>query len=191
MDVLFVAGDFSYRKTEEELIDFLVWIREQHQGKVVMISGNHDRYYWKNTSGFLYLMKKFSVEYLVHSSIELYGLNIWGSPITPPVMEGLSRRFEMDEAQRHAVWQNIPANTDIIMTHCPPFGILDQAEGISLGCRSLRNKVLEIKPMFHFFGHIHSSYGNKEQDGIRFFNGSLTLDVDTGIVNPPVYIEIS
>ena len=42
----------------------------------------------------------------------------------------------------------------------------------SRGCVFLRDKVFEIKPMYHVFGHVHESYGQEEVEGIKFINAS-------------------
>ena len=48
---------------------------------------------------------------------------------------------------------------DIIMTHGPPLGFLDEARGESLGCEHLRRAVCRARPLLHCFGHIHEGYG--------------------------------
>ena len=189
-DLMLVAGDFSLRRTEVELIDFLQWIRENHSGDVALISGNHDRYYWKNRERFFELMTEFDITYLENSITQLQGLKIWGSPITPPSLTGLNRRFEMAEDMRNSYWITIPENIDIVMTHCPPLHILDYSEDRFLGCASLREQILKVKPRYHVFGHIHSAYGIMELDGITFINAALSGDVTEGIVNIPFYIDI-
>lgn len=190
VDVLFVAGDYSLRSTEEELLDFLNWMREQHKGSIVLVSGNHDRFYWKNTARFLALMNEYDICYLENSSVDLLGLKMWGSPITAPALTGLTRRFEMDESSRNEIWSTIPADADIVITHCPPFGILDSSEGLNLGCKSLMARISEIKPKYHLFGHIHQSYGRVELAGTVYCNGALCGDVTDGIVNKAIYFQI-
>ncbi|MEG0950140.1 MAG: metallophosphatase domain-containing protein [Bacteroidales bacterium] len=63
----------------------------------------------------------------------------------------------------------IPNNTDILITHGPPLGILDNQQG----CALLRKAVFKSKPAYHLFGHIHS-LGNhtKTINNIRFCNVS-------------------
>jgi len=49
---------------------------------------------------------------------------------------------------------------DVVMTHTPPLGHLDQAKnGGYPGCRSLKRAIARAKPMLHCFGHIHEGYG--------------------------------
>jgi hypothetical protein len=54
---------------------------------------------------------------------------------------------------------NIPADTDIVMTHGPPHGTLDFANNKHLGCEGLKTAVEVARPILHCFGHIHEGYG--------------------------------
>lgn len=60
------------------------------------------------------------------------------------------------------LWDSIPADTDILVTHGPPFGVLDRTiQNCNAGCHYLLQKVMEIKPKYHLFGHIHEAYGRE------------------------------
>lgn len=49
---------------------------------------------------------------------------------------------------------------DIILTHGPPYGILDETyRDESVGCENLRRAVKRCKPRLHCFGHIHEGWG--------------------------------
>lgn len=50
---------------------------------------------------------------------------------------------------------------DIMITHGPPYGILDQVvgSGQSVGCEHLFRAVRRARPAVHVFGHIHEGYG--------------------------------
>lgn len=50
---------------------------------------------------------------------------------------------------------------DIMMTHGPPKGILDQCEQGNMGCENLLRAARRAKPRLHCFGHIHEGYGSK------------------------------
>lgn len=54
-------------------------------------------------------------------------------------------------------------SVDIIMTHGPPKGILDQVifTNESVGCESLLRAVSRARPRLYCFGHIHEAYGAK------------------------------
>mgnify|MGYP003389852438 CR=1 FL=1 len=58
------------------------------------------------------------------------------------------------------IHKKIPDNTDILLTHSPPHGILDLSTRFfphnNAGCQSLFKEVsYRIKPKYHLFGHIH------------------------------------
>jgi len=68
----------------------------------------------------------------------------------------------------------IPENIDVLITHGPPFGILDKTvRGEKVGCQDLLAAIKRIKPKFHIFGHIHEDYGTVTKDETTFVNASL------------------
>lgn len=57
------------------------------------------------------------------------------------------------------MWEKIPANTDILITHGPPKGHGDTSDqGVSCGCEELLARIKVLKPALHIFGHIHEGY---------------------------------
>lgn len=85
-------------------------------------------------------------------------------------------------------WDMIPENTDVLITHGPPHGILDQTVRgkLHVGCQELLEAVYRIKPKLHLFGHIHEARGKIEYDGITFMNAS---SVDLRYKNYPQEAE--
>lgn len=57
--------------------------------------------------------------------------------------------------------EDIPNDLDILVTHYPPYGILDE----DIGSPEILNFVLKAKPMWHLFGHIHATEGQQFQLG--------------------------
>ena len=55
------------------------------------------------------------------------------------------------------VWANLPKNIDVLVTHCPPFGVLDVSNysKVNTGCKALMQSVERMQPKVHIFGHIH------------------------------------
>lgn len=79
----------------------------------------------------------------------------------------------------------IPEETDVLITHGPPFGILDRTiSGLEVGCEDLLKTIKKLKPKFHLFGHIHEAYGEENGINTTFINGSL-LDEHYNLVNAP------
>ena len=82
----------------------------------------------------------------------------------------------------------IPQQTDILVSHCPPFGILDKsAFGANMGNEELRKQVEIINPRYHLFGHIHEAYGVYKTSRTTFVNGAVA-DANYELVKRPVVI---
>ncbi|KAM3082305.1 hypothetical protein ACMFMG_004749 [Clarireedia jacksonii] len=63
-------------------------------------------------------------------------------------------------ANKISVSENpIPLGVHIVMTHGPPYSILDQVDGQNLGCPNLLRAISRVRPMMHCFGHIHEGHG--------------------------------
>ena len=58
-------------------------------------------------------------------------------------------------------YEDIPDDIDIVVTHNPPFGILDE----NMGSTNILNFIMKAKPKYHLFGHIHSTAGQNVQFG--------------------------
>jgi hypothetical protein len=83
-------------------------------------------------------------------------LNVYASPYTPSY--GGEWGFQYDGTHNF----NIPADTDLVITHGPPLGIMDKPIGQSrIGCPQLFGAVAKAQPRLHCFGHIHDGWGAK------------------------------
>lgn len=84
----------------------------------------------------------------------------------------------------------IPEDTDILITHGPPMGILDRVErdNQNVGCELLLEKIQEIKPKINVFGHIHEGYGYISNGNTHFINASV-LDGRYVLNNKPITID--
>lgn len=185
-DLLIHAGDFSSRGYVPEVEDFFNWYRDQPHPHKVVIAGNHDFLAEKNPEKFRSLVPE-NVIYLEDSGTTIEGIHIWGSPITPWFYNWAFNRYRGDKIRPH--WDLIPDNTDIIITHGPPFGILDKtARGEAVGCRELLAKTEKVKPRIHVFGHIHEAYGEQKQHGTHFINAS-TLNLQYKVAHQPVIVD--
>lgn len=89
--------------------------------------------------------------------------------------------FAQTEDELFERYKNI-SNVDILVTHQPPYGILDRTTyGESCGSHALRDLVERLKPRVHVFGHIHEAFGSvakklsKKHDTL-FVNCSITTE---------------
>jgi Icc-related predicted phosphoesterase len=184
-DILVIGGDYCCRNTEAEFLEFISWVKKQPVDQIIMVSGNHDNYPYRHQERFLQIIEENEIKYLENSSATISGIRFWGSPVVAPIFEGFRKRNQLDEEERKKIWDTIPMDTDILVTHSPPFGIHDLVRGEHCGCKALLEKVMDIRPRYHLFGHIHQSYGETEINGIYFKNGTLAGDDTQRIMNKP------
>jgi Icc-related predicted phosphoesterase len=207
-DLLILAGDYTATEKLTQWANFFSWLKEQPYDHKVLIAGNHDNFFQtgfpknqkekeaddlKEVVDFLDTGADF--EYLCDSGMEYKGLKIWGSPWTKtfPGMNPHCKAFTCETEEELAEkWKLIPDDVDILITHSPPYGILDKTKRREhVGSESLREHVMNrIKPKLHVFGHIHE-WGGRELDCVttKFVNSSL-MNEDYELVNKPVRIEI-
>jgi hypothetical protein len=196
-DLLIHAGDFLSSGSHLELPSFLLWIAEQAQKYplgAVVIAGNHDKCLDpdpRHSKGLYGLSRETittipNVRYLEDSGCIIEGLKIWGSPVSPFFFDWA---FNRQGSLILPHWDKIPLDTDILITHGPPLGILDRVYDKPCGCPYLLQKVELIKPKLHVFGHIHYSHGRMEKDGTVFINASM-LNERYNPVNLPIEVEL-
>lgn len=110
--------------------------------------------------------------YLIDEGATIHGLNIYGSPWTLPTDGG---SFVGNESTLLPHWRAMPDDTDIALTHAPPFGRLDRAreDVMGFGSTGLRERIGEIQPLIHMFGHAHGGSGLDANPVTVFSNGSI------------------
>jgi len=200
-DILIHSGDFTSIGRESEVKDFVKWFNSiDNYTYKFFIAGNHDLTFQSEK---LYRLKSEwfdrkvydddgidgkpqwlidiletglnpNVFYLENSYITIDDIKIWGSPFSPRF--GRDWAFNVDRGHdAQTIWNTIPSDTDIVITHSPIYGYCDRTYNTSesVGCADLYHKLYEIKPYLHFCGHVHEAYGYKETNwGGYTFNGS-------------------
>ncbi len=187
-DLLIVAGDVCASDDPREYFKFFHWIANQPYKKMVLVGGNHDNF-----------LEEFEpswcgdFEWLKDSGTEFEGVKIWGSPWTHQFhgQNEMCKAFSFDHPEK--VMQKfslIPKETDILVTHSPAYGILDETLcKESVGSLYLSEiSTNKIMPALHIFGHIHESYGQVIKNKTLFVNASH-VNHQYKPVNPPVYLE--
>jgi Icc-related predicted phosphoesterase len=188
-DILLHAGDISYRGDKREIQDFLEWFEDLPYAHKIFIAGNHDFFFEKQKDTLIHELLPDSVHYLKDESIVIDGIKIWGSPYTPWFYRWAFNKKRGPAMAIH--WNNIPTDTDVLLTHGPVYGILDLLINEQhAGDRDLLKKVLEVKPKVHVCGHIHESYGAVKKHGIKFINACV-LNESYELVNKPIVFEIT
>jgi len=134
------------------------------------------------------------VTYL-QDNLEVIGENyetavkVYGSPWQPEFYNWAFNLPRMGQ-ELESKWNDIPMNTDILVTHGPAWGQLDTVagQGIPLGCELLAERIKVVKPKIHVCGHIHTGYGYKFVDGTHYFNAAV-LDERYTFTQKPMTVE--
>jgi len=178
-DVLVCAGDACMFGDMVEFNRFIVWWENLPYKHKIFVPGNHDRIVEQDVA----LCKNWllGTHLLVDDMVEIEGIKIYGSPYTPEFCNWAFMLTHQEELEDK--WSRIPERIDILVTHGPPRGILDEAgwelvDGVwtdrHVGCIELRKAIERVKPLYHIFGHIHSQGGKtKTVAGTQFINASL------------------
>ncbi len=183
-DILIHGGDISHTGRPTEVKKFLDWFKKQPAEHKILIPGNHDFN--------LIDYPEFGDVYLLHHEhVTINGYTFFGSPYTP---EFFKWAYMYPRGEYGAtLWKEIPEFTDILITHGPPFGIGDANDnGEHCGCPHLYNRVLELKPKYHIFGHIHEGAGvhlHKSIAETTFINASI-LNAGYIAVHHPHYFTL-
>jgi len=185
-DLLIHAGDFTmFSRSAAAVLDFNEWLGELPHRSKVIVPGNHEFFLAEDPSR-RSLISNATV--LVNDGVEIMGIKIWGSPTTL----AMGGAFSMSSARdRRILYSRIPGDTDVVITHGPPYGILDQSPGSNFpqGCRELRDAVLRVKPLLHVFGHIHGAHGMVSNEDTVFVNAAL-LGLDGDLSWPATVLRL-
>jgi Icc-related predicted phosphoesterase len=163
---------------EPEARRFFEWYAELPIPSKIYVPGNHSL---AVENGLIQASDYPSIRFLIHEQLEIQGLRVFGSPYTPRFHDWayMKKRTQLDQ-----VWQTIPEETDILVTHGPPKGVLDLTHDsesgglVQVGCMALRRHVeTRIKPRVHAFGHLHdekgiSNFGMYTRGETQFLNCS-------------------
>ena len=171
-DVLVVAGDFMHRGDIEDIPPFREWLIAMPHDKIIVIAGNHDWAFENDPSRSKHLLcSSFSrrVTYLQDEAYTYEGVKFYGTPWQPDFFNWAFNLPRGEELK--AKWDLIPDDTNVLITHGPPAGIMDSnMHDPRFGCEELLKRVMEIKPDVHIFGHAHAAHGYVARDGIKFYN---------------------
>ena len=188
--ILIHTGDITEYGTEEEVIDFLQWFARQPFKYKIFIAGNHDLFFEECTAVKRKKIIPKGIIYLQNSGVEIEGLKIWGSPVTPYFL-GMAFNARSGKDIKK-IWNKVPLDTDILITHGPPKGILDN----DFGCEELLNTVVAVQPKIQCFGHVHGRNGMVNFNQTMFINGAVVnrlepMDTAFYIVGKPVCVELN
>jgi Icc-related predicted phosphoesterase len=222
-DILIHSGDVTSIGRKSEVERFIKWFNgiDNYTHKI-FIAGNHDLTFdrevlYRDKAAYFdvhanwtdevaegkpdWLQSLLDIElnpnvfYLENNFIEVDQIKIWGSPISPTF--GYGWAFNKDRGHDiNEVWNKIPMDTDIVITHSPIYGYCDRASNTNqnVGCADLYHRLHEVKPHLHFAGHIHEAYGwgtmpyKDEWGDIYTFNG-CSCNLRYEVFNEPITFD--
>lgn len=196
IDVVIFSGDCSNPQNtlqnSFEVLTFLKWFGQLPIKHKIFVAGNHD----VSIERKMILKNDFTDNGIIHlwdKEMVIEGMKIYGSPYTPSF--GVGWAFNKDRGKLHKVWENIPEDTDILVTHGPPKGILDLSYNRNnelefCGDVSLKKRIRQLQIKLVCFGHIHNCEDITNQgwtiladhDTI-YSNGSIVTDGRFGRIN--------
>jgi len=166
--------------------EFNSWAKDL-TAPVIFIAGNHDRCY--DFSSRPYVPR---AVYLQDNFIKAGNLKIWGSPYSLPFGKGWA--FNRTEEQLTKIYEKIPADVDVIVSHGPPYGFGDKAYRDKdsfehTGSRELLKTIDRVKPKLLTTGHIHEAAGLYQYGDTTIINFSLRNE-RYQLVREPIVVEI-
>lgn len=190
-DVIVCSGDISNRGSEWDITDFAKWYDGLPHKYKITIAGNHD-FSFERTPELAqkWLCDGNKIIYLQDKAVTLDGVKFYGSPWQPE-FGSWAFNLSRDTGELGAKWDLINIDTDVLITHGPPAGILDLcSHGERVGCDELLREVMDrIKPKIHVFGHIHEQYSTLNKNDTLFINASTcTLQYDP--TNRPIVVDL-
>jgi len=193
-DLLIVAGDIidGFRWQSEEAIGFYdryfrAWLKSVPAGEVVGVAGNHDFMYQRESIQLRNLGLPW--RYLEDEGWECEGYKIWGSP-WQPVFGNWAFNDVDDERGLGRKFSWIPDDTEILVTHGPPYGIGDKTfDNRRAGSHQLRRVVNKVRPTLHVFGHIHPGRGLYHFNGGTQVNATHVNNKYEGVFDP-IYLTL-
>jgi predicted phosphohydrolase len=190
-DVLIHAGDWTYQGAIPAVANFAHWIKQLPHKYKCVIGGNHELTLETPARPIvLNLLQEADITYLENSHCEINGLKIYGSPCSPRFNDWAWNRDRGEQIARE--WAKIPDDVNILITHSPPYGILDDTtHNGHQGCKDLLVRIKQLKELkLSIHGHLHKNGGRIiVQNGVKFVNAAVLND-NYKLVNSPVVIDL-
>jgi len=189
-DLLLHSGDCTNFGAAQDLFSLNFWfgkLQKKYQ-HIILVPGNHDRCFESNFNLAKSLMTNCTI--LLDEAITIDGLKFYGSPWQPRFFNWA---FNVDRGVKIArKWAMIPDDTNVLITHGPPFGIGDKTSltGDLIGCQDLSARIEKLKKLkLHACGHCHPGWGKVQVNGVWYINGSICTNAYKP-TNLPIGVEL-
>jgi len=178
-DVIIHSGDITFAGTGDEVFDFIDWFGSLNYPYRIFIAGNHDYALEGKAPERIQRFLPENCFYLCNSGVTINQVRFWGIPFF----------FSPDESNQNTNTIDLIGNdVDVLITHRPPYGILDQSGNTRFGCPDLLQAIKRLRPAYHLFGHIHDAYGIEKHKETTFSNAAV-VDTNYRLVNDPILLN--
>ena len=203
-DLICICGDVSpagIQKNDALMHNWLVdkfkpWCEALNCEKVLFIAGNHDFYMARNKSVVVSLFPADGkVTYLEDQLYKFHGKTIYGTPWCHVFMDWA---FMKPDEEERIIFDNIPENLDLLLTHDCPYGsgdVMLQTTAKWYSPNHIGNPVLldafkAKKPKRACNGHLHSSDHNWQTLFDTQRCNTAVIDEDYRLAYKPTFFEI-
>lgn len=179
-DVLVLAGDvcpdFSVYAPDNvieqtEWLEYALapWAESLPFNHIILIGGNHDFALQQEIDH-----SEYPWTYLEDEAVTIDGVKFYGTPWVPNLP---SWAFYASSHGLNIVFDQIPDDVDVLISHGPPYGIRDRAPrrgiptaGPNVGSPELRDAIIAKSPSAVICGHIHGDYGQDPLGDTEVYN---------------------
>lgn len=190
-DVLIHAGDFLGAGDYREFLNFLAYLKTvtpkfKH---TLIVPGNHDKWVEANPSLAKQEFAALGATLLIDEAIVIDGKTFYGTPWTPIFNMWAFMDTETGLARKFA---GIPDGVDVLITHGPPNGYLDECQvpPIHVGSVSLLQEINRAQPKVTICGHVHEGRGAVDIGYGVVYNVSILNENYRNAGRQPVIIDL-
>ena len=202
-DVLVHAGDLTMGGSIEEFykLNYDLGKIKHKFSHILLNAGNHDHLCESNPAFAKQLIT--NAKLLIEEEIIIDNIKFYFSPFSNwfynwsfNFPETDLENGEIEATKRYA---QIPDDVNVLITHGPPYNMLDKVNRISkknrfrqhVGSTALAKRIDELKELkLYIGGHLHESAGMVKTPNVIFVNAAI-LDENYIIKNNPQIIEIN
>lgn len=152
-DILVLAGDILPEKDQEIFMENKLkpWLSRTQTGAVVATGGNHDHKLFRRDYPLPW-------RFLIDKSETVMGLKFHGTPWCLPLGRWA---WQAPEYLLRYIYSLIPDDTDILISHAPPYSLGDRVQdGELAGSKSLLERMQGLPNLkLVVCGHIHEARG--------------------------------
>jgi len=167
VDAVIIAGDLCESKDDRDDYEEIVSVLDAFEEfTVFVIPGNHE-----TKEDYYNAVNKFDnvIDLSVEGNYTFEGINIIGVPgyyLEEYVVED---GFLFNEEEIFDFSEYVSDGVDLIVSHGPPYGVLDEVNGMNVGSNVLREFIDSNDVEYVVFGHIHEDGGKMVEIGGKVF----------------------